>query len=434
MAHMRLACAARRFVAVLPPAGPWRPRNGGVPSKLSIQSSLMRAADRVADLFGVLQGPFSAETFLATACRKAGATSFPEPALIEPMRRFLTALDQEAGLSVLGRTAVHWDVLRLLGNTLRFAQEEAKNPAITQLPIARPVFVLGLPRAGTTFLHDLMAQDPSLLAPRCWQTINPWPVGTPDRRIAIADRQLKSFAMIAPDFAHLHPIRGDSVQECTEMTAHCFQSLRFDTLHNIPSYRAWLDETGHLAAYHFHKRFLQNLQAQTQGGRWVLKCPDHVFALPEIRAIYPDAHLIFVHRDPLRVLASVAKLTEVLRIPFARHVDPHQIGQQVTDHWERGVTAMIAHTPDPSTETHIHYKDLVADPMGTIGMLYGRIGQPLSAEATTRMQTHLEARPNGGYARHTYRFEDHGLDRDNLTTRFAPYMHHFHITAENSVG
>jgi Sulfotransferase family len=395
----------------------------------------MRTADRIADLFGVLQGPFDAEEFLATACRRAGVAEFPEPDLLAPVRRFLAALDQEAGLSVLGRTAVHWDVLRLLGNVVRLAQEEARNPAIRAAPLTQPVFVTGLPRSGTTFLHNLLAQDKQVLAPRCWQTINPWPVGTPDRRVATADRQLRSFAMLSPDFAHLHPIRGDSTQECTEITAHCFQSLRFDTLHHIPAYRAWLDQQGHHAAYEFHRRFLQHLQVQSapehqETGRWVLKCPDHVFALPAIRAVYPDAHLVFVHRDPLRVLASVAKLTEVLRIPFARVVDPLAIGRQVTTHWEEGARCMMTHASDPANETHLHYRALVADPIGTTRTLYARLGMELDSTAEARMQTHLQAHPNGGYARNSYRFADHGLDPADLTERFGPYLRHFGIESE----
>src|SRR5208282_5355731 len=103
-------------------------------------------------------------------------------------------------------------------------------------------------------------------------------------------------------------IDANSPQECSEITAHLFSSLRFDTNYFVPSYRHWMDSTGHLAAYQFHRRFLQHLQHQAGGGgRWVLKCPDHVFALTAIRAVYPDARMVFVHRDPVRVLLSVTR-------------------------------------------------------------------------------------------------------------------------------
>jgi hypothetical protein len=162
----------------------------------------------------------------------------------------------------------------------------------------------------------------------------------------------------------------------------------------------------------------------------VLKCPDHGFALAAIRAVYPDAHFIFVHRDPLRVLASVARLTEVLREPFARVIDRARIGEQVTRHWEAGAAHMVALPPDPAAHTHIQYRELVSDPMATIRHLYARTGMALSPAAEARMAAHLAARPDGGYGRHSYRFEDHHLDPGALAERFRPYMRHFAIAGE----
>jgi hypothetical protein len=405
---------------------------------MKIQTTLFRTTDRIADLLGLLRDPFDADELVELARLRAGATRYPAPESVEPLRRLLASLDQEAELSVIGRRAVHWDVLRLLGNVLRFAQEEARDPAITGQPIARPVFVLGLPRSGTSFLHTLFATDPAVQAPRCWQMVHPWPInrpGEPDLRIRIADRQLRLFAFLAPDFPHMHPIDGNSTQECTEITAHCFRSLRFDMLHHIPSYRAWLDGVGHMEAYGFHRRFLQHLQHQNTPagaapGRWVLKCPDHVFALEAVRAIYPDAHLVILHRDPLKVLGSVAKLTDILRAPFTRALDREAIGRQVARHWLLGARRLTARTPDPAHETHIHYRDLIADPISTVRMLYERTGLEFSPAVAARMAGYVANHPNGGYGQHRYRLEDYGLDRHVLAEQFAPYMRHFDIDSE----
>jgi len=404
---------------------------------MTIRGRLFRTADRVADLLGILQGPFDANDFLAATCRRAGMAHFDHPDMVEPLCVYLRALDEEASLSALGRGAAHWDVLRLLGNVARMDQEEAANPLIATQPITRPVFVLGLPRSGTSFLHNLIATDPAVLAPRCWQTMHPWPIdppGAPDRRPAIADRQLRAFARIAPEFPGLHPLHGSSTQECTDITAHCFRSLRFDTLHEIPSYRAWLDATGHVAAYRFHHRFLRHLQAQSAIpagiGRWVLKSPDHVFALSAIREVYPDAHLVFVHRDPLKVMASVARLTEVLRAPFTRRLDPMAIGVQVTRHWLGATAAMMAHAGDPARTTHIQYRALIADPVGTARLIYERTGMALDTRVAAAMEAQIRAAPNGGYGHPAYRWEDHGLDPARLAEQFRPYLRHFDIEPE----
>src|SRR5262249_38317778 len=151
------------------------------------------------------------------------------------------------------------------------------------------------------FLHRLMMADPENRAPLVWETISPWRSGTGrDRRIARVARQLKMFEFLAPEFRALHPLDATSPQECSEITAHVFRSFRFDTNYHVPSYRHWLDADGqrHLPAYQFHRRFLRHLQYQDgTARRWVLKCPEHVFALRAIRTVYPDARLIFVHRD-----------------------------------------------------------------------------------------------------------------------------------------
>ena len=110
-------------------------------------------------------------------------------------------------------------------------------PGILRQPIQRPIFITGLPRSGTTFLHRLLMEDPDNRAPRVWQTIYPYPLdvrGGEDARPARVARQLRAFERLAPEFRGLHPLDATSPQECSEITAHVFQSLRFDTNYNIP--------------------------------------------------------------------------------------------------------------------------------------------------------------------------------------------------------
>ena len=188
-----------------------------------------------------------------------------------------------------------------------------------------------------------------------------------------------------------------------------FASLRFDTTYSVPSYRRWLDSAGHLDAYRFHRRFLQHLQHQSgSAGRWVLKCPDHVFAFDAIRSVYPDARVVFVHRDPLRVLLSAARLTEVLRRPFTRHIDRAALGRQECERWSVGAELMIdAADREPFAEPifHIRHRDLVGDPLGTIKNLYRHFGLTLDAAAAARIERLVASSPNGGYGTNHYRFD-----------------------------
>jgi len=198
--------------------------------------------------------------------------------------------NREAELSLFGRFATRWDLLRFLTNLLELRAAEHRDPAILEQAIDRPIFISGLPRSGTTFLHNLLAQDPDNLAPLARETVYQCadrrrPAGSRDRRAEKLDRHIAAFAGLAPEMSQIHPMTAYSAQECTEITAHVFQSLRLDTTHDIPSYRRWLDRTGHLTAYRFHKRFLQHLQRLKGPGRWVLKCPDHLFALEALREV-----------------------------------------------------------------------------------------------------------------------------------------------------
>jgi hypothetical protein len=279
------------------------------------------------------------------------------------------------------------------------------------------------------------------MVPRVWQLIHPYPTlgndAKNDRRRSRVARQLRLFQVLAPGFRQMHPIGADSPQECSEITAHVFASSRFDTTYSVPSYRQWLDRKGHFDAFRFHKRFLQHLQHQTaRSGCWVLKCPDHVFALDEIRAVYPDARFVFVHRDPLQVIASVARLTEVLRRPFTKHLDRAALGRQEIERWSLGAELMIrAADKQPFAEPicHIHYRDLTRDPAGTLAKLYDHFGLALKPELARRIEQLVEASPNGGYAVNRYRFDTYEIDPAAARERFARYTARFEVSAEHKL-
>jgi Sulfotransferase family len=406
---------------------------------LQLQRALAQVADTMIDALATLRDPPGADELIACAQRRSGLIDFGCAPFEGPLQNFLHACHEEADLSLFGRFATRWDTVRFLSNLLRLRDEEKRKPEILEQPIARPIFIAGLPRSGTTFLHSLLAQDRTNLVPRVWQVIHPYPLdqrgARPDPRRRRVSRQLRMFGLLAPAFRRMHPIDAGSPQECSEITAHVFASLRFDTTYHIPGYRRWLDESGHLDAYRFHKRFLQHLQHQSpDAGRWVLKCPDHIFALAALSAVYPDACVVFVHRDPLAVLPSVARLTEVLRRPFARHVNKFEIGRQDSDRWLAATELMIAAADEqPFAEPlfHIHYLDLVGDPLGTVAALYQHFGRVLDAHAADRISRLVKAKPNGGYGGRRARLEEYGLDPAAERERYGRYMQHFGIRPEH---
>jgi hypothetical protein len=409
---------------------------------------MLNLADLITGGLGILQRPLSAEALIELAQRRTGCTDFGAVDFRDALDRFLAACASESDPSLVGRLATRWDVLRFLSNLLRLRAAETQDPAVLDEAIERPIFITGLPRSGTTFLHRLLLEDPDNHAPTVWQTIHPTPPPGRDERIARVAGQLRAFERLAPEFRGLHPLEATSPQECSEITAHVFRSLRFDTTYRMPSYRAWLDADGQAEGYRFERRFLQHLQHQRRAegggeapfapglwapGRWVLKCPDHVFALAELRAAFPDARIVFVHRDPIKVLLSVAKLTEVLRRPFTRSIDPMEIGRGESARWQEGTERMIAAADAEAFAEpicHVHHLDLVRDPLAAVQRLYDHFGLALRAPAAAAIGRLVAARPNGGYHHGAYRFAEHGLDLPAEREKFARYIAHFAIHPE----
>jgi hypothetical protein len=375
------------------------------------------------------------EPLLDSALKRSRRTDFSSRTFIPSLEHLLTACDEEADLSVFGAWALRFDVLRCLRNLLRFDELEARSPALLSAPVRAPIFITGMPRSGTTFLHRLVLQDPNTVAPRLFQLMHPGEIpsrsiGSSLRRTAVS-LQLALFRLIVPELDALHPIGIDQPEECTDILAQVFHSSRFESTYRVPSYGTWLRATGFLEAYRFHRRFLQHLQAQNPERRWILKSPDHVFALDDLKKVYPDARLIVVHRDPVRVLASVAKLTEVLRRPFARGVDPIEIGREVTASWIDGTRRMSTIPFDEDSVLHLHYQEIVAHPLRTVDSVYRHCGMTLTGEAVDRVSRWLNRLSTEARPARRYDLGYFGLDPHSLRDAFAQYTEKFRVEVES---
>jgi hypothetical protein len=396
---------------------------------MQMLNRILQALDSVAASAGMPSPRLDAERLCAGALRKSGRAGFRDNSFLGPLRLLLQCCDNEANLNIAGRYAARWDALRCLSNLLRFEAEEESNDGITAQRIEKPIFITGFPRSGTTLLHSLLALDSMARVPRCRELMFPYPAPGRDTRRSRVDRQLRLFHALAPRMRALHPLSADAPQECTEITAQVFQSLRYEMTHRVPSYQSWLDRNGHLPAYRFHKRFLQHLQHRQRARRWILKSPDHVHALNAIEAVYPDCGIVFVHRDPLRVAASAMKLTEVVRRPFTRHLDKVEIGRQVLGRVTEAAetVAAISKTARSRRVFHLHHAQFAADPVATLESLYRHFDMELTQETRGRVVAHLA---NTHHTHNGYSFEEFGLNPAELCDRFQFYMDRFEVRRE----
>ena len=391
-------------------------------------------------LFGNDETRLTPESLIAAAAEatRLDAKPFADPRLIEALVALTSSLQEEASLSPFGRLAARWELTRMLSTLLILADAEREDPAILRRPLAPPIFIAGLPRSGTTFLHGLLADDPLNRVPRIWEAIYPYPkhraagFAAGWRKVQL---QLQLFARLSPGIRSLHPIEADAPQECIEFTSHVFRSPRFDDVYRAPSYRAWLDASGYDEGYRFHARFLRHLQGAGRAPRrWILKSPEHVFSFDALAHVFPDAMLVLVHRDPGHVLASAARLTELLRAPFTTAIDRREIGRKVADYWQDGMRRMVKIADDPafplrSRVVHVRYHSLVADPVGAIGRIYDAFGLELSRAARAAMAAKVAQAPNGGYGANRYRPEEFGIDLERERERASVYAERFGVAA-----
>ncbi|HEV7136160.1 MAG TPA: sulfotransferase [Steroidobacteraceae bacterium] len=381
------------------------------------------------------KGPaLDAEEMLAAALKRARREAFGDPSFLRPLQRLIASCNAESDLNTLGRNAVRFEIRRSLHNLLEFERREREHPAVLARPIERPIFITGMPRSGSTFLHRLLVRDPAVAAPLSWRLVHPHPsaagrLGEAFHR-AMVEAQFQLMRILAPELNSLHEVAAGEPEECTDITAQVFQSLRYDSVYRVPSYQTWLQHHGHMEAYRFHKRFLQHLDALAPGRRWILKSPDHVFALSDIRAVYPDALWVFIHRDPVAVLASVARLTEVLRRPFAHSVDLAEIGQQVCASWLDGAQRMMQAAAASSSILHLYYREVVSDPQQVADRLFRHGGHAASRDAGQRMRKWLGNRTNRRHRQRRYDLGRFGLDPQVLRAQFKPYTDTFGIELE----
>jgi Sulfotransferase family len=413
---------------------------------MSLTSSIVGAvihtingAGVILNLFGLRFVSLDEQSLLDAACRATGLDDFGEAEFREPFRRLLDGLESEADLTLLGRIAAHRDLVGLLINRLRLVEDRKKNPEIAAERIVAPIFIVGLPRTGSTALHHLLAQDPDTRAPQAWEVMYPSPPPTratyeTDPRIARAARQLRWLDWLAPDFKTIHPVGAQLPLECIAIMSASFLAARFQTTYNVPGYEAWLATQDMRPAYAFHRRFLQHLQWRAPGARWVLKAPSHVFSFDALLDTYPDARIVQTHRDPVTAVASVASLSSVLHRAFGRQRHPARFGHEVTNRWTEGLERSLelrrSGRVPPARIVDVHHHELVADPMSVAHRIYSQFDLLLPATADARMRAFLAGHPRGAQGRHEYAPEPFGLDREDLARRFRAYSEHFGVRPE----
>jgi len=375
----------------------------------------------------------SATKFLETAKRRCDLEDFGPGEFLEPLSRLLESCDREGRLNVIGKMALRSDVVRILCNRLLLTRDRQLYPGIAQQEIRQPLFVVGLPRSGTTLLHILLAADPAHRAPLTWEVMSPSPPSSKDRqeRIRQAARNLAMLRWLAPTFESVHATGAELPQECVSLMSPTFMSDQFDTMYNVPTYRAWFFNQDLRSAYEFHRRSLQHLQFRRSAEQWVLKAPAHMFAVPALLSIYPDARFVQIHRDPMEAVVSVSSLVTILRRVFSDAVDPVQIGRDALTYWSQALkTFMRARDQLPvSRVCDLRYDDVRREPIAAARRVYEHFGWSFTKETEERMRMVLARQASQMNGVHRYDATNFKLNEIN---GFAEYCERFGFSTSSS--
>lgn len=398
--------------------------------------SLLNGAAAALRGTGLGQAPPSAAEFIATARKRSGLQELGEDDFFEPLSRLLESCHHEARLNLIGRMALRADVLHCLRNRLLLERDRRIHPEIANEEIRSPVFIVGLPRTGTTILHTLLMADAGHRAPLTWEVMEPSPLGHDQKqeRVRRATRNLAFLRWLAPAFPRLHAIGAELPQECVSLMSLSFMSDQFDTMYNIPSYRAWFLRQDLSPAYAWHRRSLQHLQFGQPARRWILKAPAHMFALPTLLSVYPDARFIQTHRTPLDAITSVSSLITILRRIFSDSVDPVDIGREAMKYWASTLTAFMAERDRlaPNRVCDLPYADIKRDPIEAVRCVYAHFGWSLASETEARMRRVLASQPADQVGFHRYEPAQFGLEPKEMAKLFAAYCDRFDLPVQEN--
>jgi hypothetical protein len=405
------------------------------PAPIRVMNALGRFLARV----GIVPISLRDEDLMRLASKQTRLSDFGPDSFRPGLAKLLESIESDGQLTLFGRYFAKRQMIELLTHRLQLVDYRKKHPEIADEVIRRPLFILGLPRTGTTLLYGLLAEDPANRAPLSWEIDDPCPPAESesyhtDPRIERTQKRFDQVDQLAPGFQTIHPVGALMPQECIVPTASEFMSIRFEMSFDVESYDRWFLEQDMTATYEHHRRFLQHMQSRHMAERWILKSPGHLGPIDTLFDTYPDAMVVQTHRDPIRVIPSVANLEYTMRLVASDAVDPARVGEQMLYVWStllaQGMTARERHPEREGQILDLLMHEIVGDPIACVEKIYRHFELDLSQDARGRMQRYLIEHPKDEFGVHRYSLEAFGLDESTVNSLFKGYRERFGIEAE----
>jgi hypothetical protein len=251
--------------------------------------------------------------------------------------------------------------------------------------------------------------------------------------VAASAKRLGGLDRAMPWLPAMHPMGATLPTECVTLFMLDFRSIQIETQARVPRYRAWLEKADMTPAFAMHRLVLQILQSRLPTERWSLKTPQYLWCLPALHAAYPEARVVWTHRDPLPVVGSVTSLNQAFYKTWGRRPDPHETGRYWASHMVEAVSRGVAFDAAQGGARwchHLHYSALLEDPIAAVEALYAHHGERVTSLHRRRMEAWMRDRPQSRFGRHRYDLADFGLDPEALEVDFAAYRERFGVARE----
>ena len=379
------------------------------------------------------------EAVLGAAMQRTGLTDFGAEDFRERLRVQLQSLEEDPYAGPAGRLGAFSDCVRFAANRLRLEDLLRRHPEILDIPIQRPIIVVGLPRSGTTHLLNLISADTRLRSLPYWESLEPVPVrgegpvpdGLDPRFVRCRENYIRAYGLL-PYLRNMHDMPPEHIHEEIELQALDFSNYVWEWIAYVPRWRDYYlshDQTPH---YRYLKKALQALQWLRGPERWILKSPQHLEQLVPLLTIFPDATIAFTHRDPVSVIASTVTMCAYGSRLRCQRVDLAMIAAYWIDRIERLLRACVRDRDRvaPAHSIDVLFHEFMADDVAMVQRIYERAGLEMTADARRVLYDFMQQNPRGKFGRVIYDLEtDFGIDPESLRERFEFYFERFPVQA-----
>jgi hypothetical protein len=380
---------------------------------------------------GLPFGKLGEASLLDAARRITGLEDWGGEHFLEPMRVMLEDVER-SGITPLARISTRDIGIHCLSTRLRLTEYFKRHPHVHEQGVERPVFILGFPRTGTTLLQNLLSLTPTRRALPFWEIMNPVPLAQdPDvdqrSRIKAANRKLAVAYWVLPEMEQVHEIRAESHEECWPLLANGFTVMAWDMGSGWRNYGEWLLGHDMRDSYREYRQCLQVMSQREPGAGFVLKCPDHLWFVDALLDVFPDACIVWTHRDPVASIASYCSLISLNWRLMYGCFDPTEIGAHIEARFAGGVERAMAVRDRVGSERFfdVDFNQLCNDPHAVVSGITSHFD--LGAVEIDEIDKYLLAERRDARGKHVYSVERYGIVPERVHERFSAYIDRFGI-------